>query len=70
MNENKKEVKIPENQWLVIANREEIHGEFKHLEDAKIYNYICARHGEPGNTFEVVKVVEGYVVQESEDSGK
>ena len=70
MSEEKKEMKIPEHQWLVIANREEIYGEFKHLFDAKIFNCICALHGEPGDKFEVVEVVEGYLIQEREDSGK
>ena len=61
---------IPEQGYLVIWNREEILGEFKHIEDAKIFNYICALHGDPGDKFELVEVHEGYLIQEREESGK
>ena len=61
---------IPEHGYLVIWNREEILGEFKNIEDAKIFNYICALHGDPGDKFELVEVLEGYLIQEREESGK
>lgn len=61
---------IPEQSFMVMWNREEILGEFKHIEDAKIFNYICALHGDPGDKFELVEVREGYIIQEREESGK
>ena len=70
MSEEKKDAKIPEHQFLVIWNREEVLGEFKNIEDAKIFNYICALHGDPGDTFEVLEVQEGYLIQECDNSGK
>ena len=48
--------------YLVVLNREEILGEFTHEEDAQLFAYICALHGDKGDLVEYYAGKAGYEV--------
>ena len=48
--------------YLVILNREDILGEFTHEEDAHVFAYICALHGDKGDTVEIYETKAGFEV--------
>ena len=48
--------------YLVVLNREEILGEFTHEEDAQLFAYICALHGDKGDIVEYYAGKAGYEV--------
>lgn len=50
--------------YLVILNREDVIGEFAHEEDAHLFAYLCALHGDKGDVVEIYKSTEGFEVAE------
>lgn len=50
--------------YLVVLNREDIIGEFKNREDAKLFAYICALHGDKDDNLEVYVTTDGFLVGE------
>ena len=48
--------------YLVVLNRDQVLGEFKNEEDAKLFAYICALHGSTGEVYETYEVMQGYEV--------
>ena len=48
--------------YLVVLNREEILGEFTHEEDANLFAYICALHGDKNDTVEIYEAKAGFEV--------
>lgn len=48
--------------YLVILNREDVLGEFTHEEDAQLFAYICALHGDKGDTVEIYEAKAGFEV--------
>ena len=50
--------------YLVVLNREEILGEFTHEEDAQLFAYICALHGDRGDIVEYYVGKAGFEVAE------
>lgn len=52
------------NRYLVVLDRDQILGEFTEEEDARLFAYICAIHGDKGDVFETYKTIEGFEVAE------
>lgn len=52
------------NRYLVVLGRDQILGEFTEEEDASIFAYICALHGDKGDVFETYKSIAGFEVAE------
>ena len=52
--------------YLVVLNRDEIIGEFKMEDDAHLFAYICALHGDPGDNFEIYVTKAGFEVAKEE----
>lgn len=50
--------------YLVILNREDVLGEFTHEEDAQVFAYICALHGDAGDVVEYYETKAGFEVAE------
>ena len=52
------------NHYLVVLDRDQVIGEFTEKEDAKLFAYICALHGDKGDLFEIYAGIEGFEVAE------
>lgn len=52
------------NRYLVVLDRDQVIGEFTEEEDARLFAYICAIHGDKGDVFETYKSIEGFEVAE------
>ncbi len=48
--------------YLVVLNREDILGEFTNEDDAHVFAYICALHGDKGDMIEIYETKAGFEV--------